>query len=212
MESYLAKTIYKLFPQQFNKIVFEKKHEGSDWKSKCELSFVDDSGVKYFKYKSDFQLPIQRMAYVDTLKLQYMQSWSKNEQNLFDDKLSELFDDLEQDKGLKFYYKKLATLKSLLDEKDLRRESIIQVDILTEMVACLLIREDEDPTEVNEKTLSEKVGVFKKKINYKFLKEQSILTFLGLQDVSPEQYSQLFQISQEYQSKKMARLKSITKE
>ena len=82
MESYLVKTIYKLFPQQFNKIVFEKKHEGSDWKSKCELSFVDDSGVKYFKYKSDFQLPIQRMAYVDTLKLQYMQSWSKNEQNM----------------------------------------------------------------------------------------------------------------------------------
>ena len=100
----------------------------------------------------------------------------------------------------------------MLDEKRLRESHIIQTDILIEMVAVLLIRDDENPTEVNEQILADKVKTFKKKINFTFLKQQSILELIGLSHLTEKEFSQLWDLSQQHISKKAERLNGITKE
>jgi len=206
----LIQLIYSIAPTAFNALVFEKNHSHKDWREHCEIGFIDSDGTKYWRYKPDYKMPIQRMTYIDTLKLQYIQSWSLQEQQLFDDKLTHLFETLEKDKGLGSYYKQLASLKSLLDEKQLRKNQVIQIDILIEMVACLLIRDDENPFEVNEKLLAEKVETFKKKINFNFLKQKSILEWMNLSHLTEQEFTQLWQLSQQYMDKRSKRLKSIT--
>lgn len=212
MGSHLIKWLYKLAPKQFNSLVYETDQNRLDWREHCEIGFIDSDGTKYWRYKPDYKMPIQRMSYVDTLKLQYIQAWGATEQKLFDERLDELFKELERDKGLGSYYKKLANLKSLLDEKRLRESHIIQTDILIEMVACLLIRDDENPTEVNEQVLKQKVETFKKKVNFNFLKQMHILEWMGLSHLTEKEFSQLWDLSQQHISKKVQRLKSITKE
>lgn len=206
----LIQLIYSIAPTAFNALAFEKNHSHKDWREHCEIGFIDSDGTKYWRYKPDYKMPIQRMTYIDTLKLQYIQSWSLQEQQLFDDKLTHLFETLEKDKGLGSYYKQLASLKSLLDEKQLRKNQVIQIDILIEMVACLLIRDDENPFEVNEKLLAEKVETFKKKINFNFLKQKSILEWMNLSHLTEQEFTQLWQLSQQYMDKRSKRLKSIT--
>ena len=208
----LINLIYKLSPQHFNALVYETDQIHKDWRDNCEIGFIDTDGTKYWRYKPDYKMPIQRMTYVDTLKLQYLQAWSSQEQKLFDARLNELFEKLEQDKGLSSYYKDLAKLKSLLDEKLLRENHVIQTDILIEMVACLLIRDDESPFEVNEKVLAQKVKTFKKKVNFIFLKQQHILELMGLSHLTEKEFSELWELSQTHMAKKAERLKSITKE
>jgi len=204
--------LYSLAPRQFNALVYETTMNHKDWREHCEVAFIDTDGTKYWRYKPDYKMPIQRMSYVDTLKLQYVQAWGAQEQQLFDQRLDDLFQELEKDKGLGSYYKKLANLKSLLDEKRMRESHIIQTDILIEMVACLLIRDDENPTEVNEKVLAQKVETFKKKVNFSFLKQMHILEWMGLSHLTEKEFSQLWDLSQKHLSQKINRLNSITKE
>lgn len=208
----MIKLIYKLFRRQLNALVFEENESHKDWRDNCEVGFVDDNGNKYYRYKPDYKMPIQRMSYVDTLKLQYVQTWGQQEQVLYDNKLRELFSDLESQKSFKQYYKKLANLVSLLDEKKLRENHVIQTDVLLNMVSCLLIREDEDPTEVNEKILAQKIETFKKKISWMFLKQQSILDWMGLSHLTEEEFTQLWELSQSHINKRAERLSSIIKE
>jgi len=75
-----------------------------------------------------------------------------------------------------------------------------------------LIREDEDPTEVNEKILAQKIETFKKKISWMFLKQQSILDWMGLSHLTEKEFTQLWELSQSHISKRAERLSSITKE
>ena len=73
----MIKFIYKLFPKQFNRIVYENDIIHKDWRDLCEVDFVDDEGRKYYRYKQDYKMPIQRAQYVDSLKVNYLLTWSQ---------------------------------------------------------------------------------------------------------------------------------------
>lgn len=208
----MIKLIYKLFPKQFNRIVYENDIIHKDWRDLCEVDFVDDEGRKYYKYKQDYKMPIQRAQYVDSLKVNYLLTWSQAEQSEFDSKLTKWIKTIEKKPNFQSWYKEMAEISTLIEEKQKRQGQIIQTDILIELVACLLIREDEDPFEVNSQILAQKVETFKKKINFQFLKQRHILEVIGLSQITEQQYEQLWDYSMKIGDMRKSKLNSSMKE
>lgn len=208
----MIKQIYKLFPRQFNRIVYENEVIHKDWRDLCEVDFVDDEGRKYYRYKQDYKMPIQRAQYVDSLKVNYLLTWSQVEQSEFDKKLESWIRTIEKKPNFQSWYKQMAEISKLIEEKQKRQGQIIQTDILIELVACLLIREDEDPFEVNSQILAQKVETFKKKINFQFLKQRHILEVIGLSEITEQQYNQLWEYSTKIAQAREKLLNSTTKE
>lgn len=191
----MIRLLYFLFAKQLNRFVFEQSFSGKDWRSYCEMAFVDELGRKYYRYKKEYKMPIKRMAYVDTLKVQYMMSWSQLEQAEFDKKLSNLIESITTKQHFSKFYKEVAEIETLLGEKTLRQGMVIQEDILVELVCAIFIREDEDPYEINDAIQAEKVEIVKKKINYTFLKTQDILSWIGLSGITEETFEPLLEYS-----------------
>lgn len=154
----VLKLLYRLFPEQFHKLVFLSQRKPVSF-DKLELAFVDSEGKRYYKYMSDFEMSIVRQGALEM-------KWKELSMGLDREELTGIVTAMEA--ALKERDKKgnmipnIARIGYFIEEIKNRKENLIHPDILMQMAALLFIREDEDPGVIDDDIQTQKVEQFNK--------------------------------------------------
>lgn len=149
----ILRFIYWIFKKQILKIYYsdQPKTHGFDRMEKC---FVDSNGMQYFKYKEDFDTPLERVR-------QFERILNELKAGISDENLKTFLDEMEKclNGGKKT---EIAKIGFLVTEMKNRRDLVLHPDLMFDLVATLYIREDEEPAEINKTIHSQKIEQFKK--------------------------------------------------
>jgi hypothetical protein len=165
----MIKLLYKLFPKQLNSIVFENTTIHGNWKDKCYVHYIDTLGNKYYTPKNLFEdLWVKRREYLENLLALNEAGFSREDKKLWITNSNNLIDGIVNDvekKGkidLKTFFQELARLRTMNEMLEARFEVILEPDTLLSMMACILVREDEDPAIISDPIVDKHVEQFKK--------------------------------------------------
>jgi hypothetical protein len=155
----MIKLIYKIFKKQLNKLVFETDQLHYDWRDKCEMAYIDVDGLKYYRFKDSLDIPVQRAEYLQGLLILFEQGFNTKEYKLFIDGFEHEINETVNNE--KYRGKGLAKIMQLVRELRSRSEIRLEPDLMLEMMAVILIEENENPNIIDHKVIDVKVKKFK---------------------------------------------------
>ena len=156
--------------------------------------FVDDQGRTYYEYPDNLNLPLFRYG-----KQKEFYEWlsaginSENLGQLLDVAKDMHFDSLKSFHEEKAFRKSMVKLLKILEEIDNRRNQIIPIDIMVNVLATQLCREDEDPSGWSDVIHAEKCDFIMAHINDYgfFFQVAAFRRLLKLLNISKDGYKQL---------------------
>jgi len=170
--------------------IFKRKPK-NEYLPKLELAF-EHKGVKYYRFQQKVSIPAARFIHVD--QLLELRSLGLSGQEM--DKILELMDAaLVKDMSSPPNIAKIGHLIECIKQ---RRDLVLHKDILINMAAYLLIREDEDPVNVHKGIHTEKVELFESLADggqkaYDFFMNAALKPLSELQRLSEEEFIQLWE-------------------
>ena len=141
----------------FTKRYFERqtKPKGFD---DLEYKFIDSKGRRYFVWKEIMDIPLSRKPHLDKAQMELSRMMTGEELGQFLDKMSELSTKaVEEEIGRG---KRLAQIVTLCEEVKMRNELLYHKEIYVDLIACITVREDEDPERFDVQVHTEKVDQF----------------------------------------------------
>jgi len=139
---------------------FKKKRP--DWKEKCEVAF-EGNGHTYYKFKSSDMIPLNRLERIQVQVMMLDNRLSKSEFDTLIEismqSLSKAISSLNEKGKVDGITHAIWALEEIKSRKD---TLMFHPDIMTELAALNLIRNDENPFEINEQIHKEKIEYFKK--------------------------------------------------
>lgn len=153
----LLRTLYKWFPESFHKLVFESQRKPQNF-DKLELAFVDSNGKRYFKYMSDFDIPLTRKGMMELKLKEFSMGLTGDEVGMICDAMDKALS--RQVRGA--MSPDIGMIGHLITEIRNRKENLIHPEIMMSMVSYMYIREDERPEVVDEEVHQQKVEQFTK--------------------------------------------------
>lgn len=150
----MLKLLYWLFKSKFQAFVFLDQSAKKTGFEKTTRSHVDSKGRSYFSFENDMSTPVARLE-----KL-----WPKLKlvkYGFSEEKLDELIAAMELaiNNGKK---PDIAQIGFLCKEFKLRQHTVIDKDLLIDIIALRYIREDENPGVFDEEIHKQKIEQFKK--------------------------------------------------
>lgn len=136
-------------------------------KEDLDPSIIDDQGRMYYEFPGDaMNLPVARLM----KQKEYMEWLSAgiNQNNLhmlLTATQEHLVEALKVTQDKKKFAKAMAKVNALISQIDQRREQIIPLDLFINMLAVMLVREDEDPAKFQETIHQEKCDYFMQHID-----------------------------------------------
>jgi hypothetical protein len=155
----MIKLIYRIFKKQLNKLVFETNQLNYDWRDKCDMVYVDIDGLKYYRFRDVMDTPIQRYEYLQGLLILFEQGFGRKEYALFLESFEKEVNETVNNE--KYRGKGLAVIMQLVHELRSRYEIRLDPELLLEMMAVILIEENENPNIIDHKAIDVKVRKFK---------------------------------------------------
>ena len=156
----MIKLIYKLFKRKLNKLVFEENIIHANWKDKCKVYYIDGNGLSYYQYINPLDLPTERYEYLIGLVSVYEMGFNTKDYKSFLESFEKEINETVNNPDHRG--KGLAKIMTLVHELSTRSEIRLEPTTLLEMMAVVLIREDENPELIDHKVLDSKVEQFKK--------------------------------------------------
>ncbi len=201
----------KYLQRLINKLAFNNQRHPHD--HKLVEAFVDSNGVKYFKYKDRFNMPVVRLGALQDFLFQLSRKIDKGEMELFIKAMNMLITNAvasltHADKAVKH----LARLQTTLDDMELREKEILHPELMFDVVAVNFIREDENPAQYDEVVHAEKVEQFKKDSAgglYDFFYSSSTMEYFPGLELLREDYQELWDYSKTKQSARIEALYQI---
>jgi len=175
----MIKIIYKLFKKRLNNLVFEKNIIHANWKDKCTVYYVDLDGLKYYLFTDPMDIPLTRFEYLQGLISLYEMGFNTFEYKLFLEGFKTEINKTVNDQN--YRGSGLAKIMQLVNELQNRADIKIEIKTLLEMMAVILIREDENPEFIDHKILDLKVLSFerdKKEREISFFLQAGLNTFI----------------------------------
>ena len=191
---------------EFLKFYAEEQYKFINHKE-LEKRFVDRNGVQYYGFPGDMQLPIERHGRAKDYLTFMAAGLTDNESN----KIADALDSLLMN-GLKTG-KNAAKFGLLIEEIRNRSKLCLHQELLYNYLAVLTVREDEEPTTVNEDIHKEKVIQFKKETeagSYFFFRVPELKNLTWLWNLSEEEWKQQWQNYQSQTQKLEAVLKTCS--
>ena len=206
----MIKTLYKLFKKQFIKLYLEETKPKGELKD-LEYRFTDSNGLKYYGYTDKLSMSFDRFAYFN----EFYTWWSNG---LSDQNLSELLD--MADKALENGIIKMEGGKrvnvirigAILSEIRTRKDMTKSLELVYNILACQLIREDEDLFTYNVRVHQDKVKQFKTEVennNAFFLHMKEFLQLFNSVIMSPEEFLKFAKESEETNKAILQKLATI---
>lgn len=148
----MKRRLFNLFKTDFKKYLFDEQGKPPSF-DLLETIFVDSNGKQYYRYKDDFDIPILRKGKLEQLIKELNYGISKDEMTLFLDAMEKALNKGQAD---------VSKIGFLVTQMRERKEILIHPEILFEMVTTLYIREDENPTLIDEEIHADKFQQLKK--------------------------------------------------
>jgi len=143
--------------KQWIKSLTSKRQQVS-YKDKLKYCFTAHNGEKYFTFPNDLGLSIPRLIQVQNLLDRlYSGINAENRKKMRDVMKQALHDGLNNPDNV-------AKIASMIHLSEIQEGDFIQRDILINIAATLLIREDEDPIDINSDLHKHKCDVFMKEV------------------------------------------------
>lgn len=181
--------LYKKYKDQFIKLYQEECKPKGDF-SQMEYRFTDSVGFKYYGYNDGMSMSFERFGSLNEFYI-----WWSN--GLSDNTLSELLDiaDKALEQGIiKIENGKRANaikIGAVLNEIRTRKDMIRHVELVYNIIACQLIREDEDLFKYDNNIQLQKVDQFKREVennNAFFLHMPEYKQLFNSVIMSPEEF------------------------
>lgn len=208
MKRKLAKLLYFLYLKTLNK----KK-----WIDGCELVF-NIEGHNYYKYKDSGKIPMKRLEELQVKVLMLQNRLDKNEfdllTNIIEESVQRALDSFNQTNRMSGLQDAIFAVQEMKSRKD---DLMFHPGILMEIAGLMIIRDDENPTIVNELLTNEKVELFTKQSNtLDFFLQSGLMEFLPnskeLINASKEQltaYQNQVNLTKQLTEKKLEAYKKI---
>lgn len=154
----ILKLIYLAFPTQFNKLAFNSQTKPINF-DKLSFQFIDSNGKKYYRYMDDFEMPIVRKGYIEKCfkELEYCLNADEMTDILTAMKLA-----INKRDNRGNMTPDIAMIGHLITEIENRKKTLLHPEILFDITATMLIREDENPSELDIELHGSKIEQFKK--------------------------------------------------
>lgn len=149
MKNILFKLLAKVSPDTVDKYIAQRWHKVLENKD-LTLAFVDTTGKAWFEYPDEMGQSVKRMA-ANMQVAQYLNA------NLSKELLTDCVNDIKEFLANADMIGAGARLTDLMTLS----ESVVPVDVLVNMIANDLVREDEDPKDTNDRIHKEKCDYIK---------------------------------------------------
>lgn len=122
-------------------------------KVKTEFTFIDPTGMRYYQYQNLWDMPICRKQKLEILAKEHQEKLSFYDVKLFIEAGEKILEEGEKVVPRIGYW--LGVMKD-------KTEKLFHPYTMLEMAACLLIREDQDPSIWDDELEARKIEDFKK--------------------------------------------------
>lgn len=144
----MFKLLYKLFRKKFNALAFNSQSKKNGFEN-MEKHFVDSKGNDYYRYKSDFDIPISRFKEIQKRMMLMSSGLSETSVLLIAEAIEKAIN-----RGNK---PDIAEVGFLAKEIKKRANVFIDTDQLMDTVCLVYIRQDETPNVIDWAIHKEKV-------------------------------------------------------
>lgn len=198
--------LYKKYKDQFIKLYLEETKAKGSFKG-MEYKFTDSNGLKYYGYTDKMNMSFDRFG-----KLNEFYTWWSN--GLSGEELAELIDlaDKALENGLVTMEKgkrvNAIRIGAILNEIRTRKDMVKPMDLVYNILACQIIREDEELSTYNEGIQKEKVKQFKEEPAF-FLHMKEFTQLFNSVIMSPEEFIKYAKESEEANRRIMEKLKTL---
>lgn len=180
--------LWNLHKEEFLKIYAHEQSTPLTHKQ-LEKCFVDRKGKQYYRFPEGMGLPVERLG--ETKKFIQLQIRA-----LTDQELGEMLDVIDKAlmEGIAGKNNKAAAIiGSMTHQIRQRKEIIIHVELLYNLLACQWVREDEQPDVFNNEIQMEKVVQFKEETasgnSYFFFQQQELKKLNELWNFSEDEWN-----------------------
>lgn len=198
----LLRFLFKHFKAQYASILYEVKKTPKDFDN-MEHCFTDSNGVQYFTWADKQQIPGLRFAQCESLVVQIMAAISHEEWGKLVKNMVEAFN--RQSDGA--FDPDIGRIAVLIGEIDQRVELRMHPALMYELISTLYVREDENPTFIDDTILEQKSKQFIKDSQsgiYDFFFNKYIQNYLKYINMPEEEWMQHWNLAQ-------LKLKSMSK-
>lgn len=152
----------KHYRRWIHKLAFNGQRHPID-PANLEEVFVDSNGLKYYKFKREIDAPYVRFAQLQEYLYQAERKLNKRELKLYLDACKHQIQTVLQNTShIDKMVGELARLSVIIEDMEILEEQVLHPELMMDIVACLYIREDEDPAIVDDKIHQEKIAQFSK--------------------------------------------------
>lgn len=195
----MIKLIYNLFYKELNNLVYEHNVIHRNWKDKTEVRYIDTNGIKYYQYPDFMELPVSRYEYLQGLLSVFEMGFNSKDYDLFINEFIKTVEDIVNQHTEKGKIKEITRILYLVKELETRSKIRLEPKALIELLAVVLIREDENPEIVDSKIQDMKIKQFTiDKLEHKrsFFLQAGLSTFIPALNISDSDYLTLLKHSE----------------
>lgn len=205
--SKIASWLVKNYPDA---VLTALKPDSKNWKAGCEF-MVEMDGHKYYRFRDSGDVPLVRYKEIQAVLIQLDNRLTSDELlNILSIARESVVAAIEgqsrKDRG-----KGLQQCLWAIQEAESRHKELgLHTDLIVELAALNLIRDDENPFEINEGIQAEKLRLFKREfVNHDFFLSAGMNEFLPNAGQLAAVWQQLWQTSDQHQQKKKEIFQSI---
>lgn len=184
--------LWKLHREDFLKILSAERkplHLTS-----LSYAFVDSNGKKYFRFPKDVTLPGERFGKLNEYVTFISKGLTAEEDILLDESIERLLE-----AGIGKSQKNVSAIGAILQERKKRRSLVIHTELLYNLMAVQLIREDESTESFDNDIQMQKVMMFKQMTKegstYFFFQKQELNRLSNLSGMSQSEWDQYWEES-----------------
>lgn len=146
---FLFKLLAKVDPKTVDEYISRRWSKPLDFKE-LSLAFIDTNGKAWYEYPDGLGNPIKRMA-ANLQAYEYLTARMS----------PEMFDAAVEDVNKALAHGKVVEAGAILTRLKTLKDEVIPVDVLINLIATDLVREDEDPKDHNQTVHQEKCDYLK---------------------------------------------------
>lgn len=206
----MIKWLYNKYKSDFIKLYQEECRPKGDF-SQMEYRFTDSNGKKYYGYSDKMAMSFDRFGALNEFYIWWSNGLSENSLNDLLDIADKALETgiIRMEAGKRVNAIKIG---AVLNELRTRKDMVRHVELVYNIIACQLIREDEDLFSYSAKIQLEKVEHFKKEVennNAFFLHMKEYKQLFNSAIMSPEEFLKYAQDSEVIQKEILERLQAL---
>lgn len=201
----IAKFLWNTYKDKFIQYHIEERNNNNYDFSQLEYRFTDSDGKKYYGYNDKLTMSFDRFSQLNDYHIWWSNGLTERELHVLLDVAEKALENgiVKLEKGQRT---NVLTISAVLNEIRLRKDMIKHTELIYNILAVQLVREDENPLLFNNDIHLKKVDQFKKEVlnnNCFFLSMNEFKMLFNYVTMSEQEYQNYVKESKEQAKKNL---------